>query len=273
MYRVLFIGKGTITTALATCLKRQAWSVHYHRRGMGSVTDIDTSVYDYVVCCLPDAEIARGVWNDVLIASVNSNIRNTVFIDISTLTCETINTIHHAFSQTKLAFIEAPFTGSRTGAFSGELVYFAYSEVALPAADMFLQCTSRMIHCFNRPGAATEFKLFYNLWGLTALGLLGQMLSVLRTFSQSDLAVDILTSHPEFWMGPIVKDKLDQCMKRDFDDVHCRLKHAKKDLCYAIDEFSECQLNFSRALLSVLSNKSGPSDDTLDFTSMCEFFK
>lgn len=273
MYRVLFIGKGTITTALAKCLKRQAWSVHHHRRGMGRVADIDTSLYDYVVCCLPDAEIARGVWSDVLIASVKCNKRKTVFIDISTLTCEAINSIHYAFSQAKLTFIEAPFTGSRTGALSGELVYFAYSDPALPGADTFLLCTSRKIHCFNSPGAATRFKLFYNLWGLTALGLLGQMLPVLRTFSQPDLAVEILTSHPEFWMGPIVKDKLDQCMSRDFNDVHCMLRHAKKDMRYAIDEFSQYQLDLSRTLLSVLARKVGTSDDTLDFTSMCEFFK
>ena len=273
MYSVLFIGKGTITTSLAMCLKGKAWHVYYHRRGMGLVTDIDTSLYNYVVCCLPDADIARSIWSDLLIAGARSPERNTVYIDISTLTHETIIDIHHAFSQEKLTFIEAPFTGSKTGAVSGELVYFAFSNSVLPNVDTFLQSTSRMIHGFKSPGAATRFKLFYNLWGLTSLALLGQMLPVLRSLPQPDLVADILMSHTEFWMGAIAKDKLDQSMRRYFNDVHCKLKYAKKDMRYAINEFSECGLDLSRALLLMLTQKSGSSDDNLDFTSMCEFFK
>ena len=273
MYSVLFIGKGTITTSLGTYLSRQAWRVDYHRRGMGEVTNIDTSNYDYVVCCTPDADIALHIWSDVLIAGMKCKKRKTVYIDLSTLTYEAIISIHQAFSQAKLTFIEAPFTGSKTGALSGQLVYFSFSDSVLPDADSFLQYTSRKIHGFKSPGAATRFKLFYNLWGLTALGLLGQMLPVLRSLSQPDLVIDILTSHPEFWMGPIAKDKLDQSLKREFKDVHCKLKYAKKDMRYAIDEFSACDLDLSRTLLLILTQKDSPSEDNLDFTSIGEFFK
>lgn len=273
MFKVLFVGKGTITVSLAGCLNDQGWKVQYHRHSMGPMTEVDCAQYDYVVSCMPDAQVASEVWGDLLISALRHNARNTVFVEMSTLTKIEAVSINKAFCSETIKFIEAPFTGSKQGALSGSLVYFCFSNTVLPDLDVYLKSTSKKIYTFDSPGAATQFKLFYNLWGLTSLGLLGQMLHVMRSLPQSELARQIIKSHPEFWMGTIAKDKLDQSLNREFDDVHCKLKYAKKDIRYAINEFSEYRLDLSKTLLSVLEHEKVQIDDGLDFTSMCDFFK
>lgn len=273
MYSILFIGKGIITTSLTKSLDNRIWKVYYHRREGENLGAINLSKYDYVVSCLPDADIATKAWNDILVSALNSKARRTKFIDISTLTRKAIITINRAFCHEKLTFIEAPFTGSKTGALNRRLVYFASSEMAEPETDLFLQCTSSKIYSFDNVGSPTQFKLFYNLWGLTSLGLLGQMLQILNSIPQTDLVSEILTSNEEFWMSAIAKQKPHQSLSRKYEDIHCKLKYAKKDLKYALDEFSDCKLDLSRCLQSILEQNRSQKYDDLDFTSMCEFFR
>jgi 3-hydroxyisobutyrate dehydrogenase-like beta-hydroxyacid dehydrogenase len=273
MYSVLFIGKGVITTSLEKSLDKCIWRAHHYRREVEDFNAINLSTYDYVVSCLPDAEVATKAWDDILFSAINSKAQNTKFIDISSLTREAIITINKAFCREKLTFIEAPFTGSKTGALNGRLVYFASSETVTPETDIFLKCTSSKIYRFDNVGAPTQFKLFYNLWGLTSLGLLGQMLEILNSIPQKELAFEILTSNQEFWMGAIAKQKLLQCLSRKYEDLHCKLIYAKKDIKYAIDEFSDCKLELSRCLLSVLEENWSEEYADLDFTAMCEFFR
>lgn len=273
MYSILFIGKGIITTSLAQSLESGNWKVDHHRREGKDLDAINLSKYDYVVSCLPDAEIAGKAWSDILVSALNSKARKTTFIDISTLTCEATIKINDAFCREKLTFIEAPFTGSKTGALNGSLVYFTFSDMAVPKTDIFLKCTSSKIYSFNNIGAPTQFKLFYNLWGLTSLGLLGQMLQIMNAIPQKDLVSEIITSNEEFWMGAVAKQKLHQSLSRTYEDIHCKLKYAKKDIKYAMDEFSDYKLDLSRCLLSILEENRPQQYDDLDFTSMCEFFR
>lgn len=273
MYSLLFIGKGTITSSLARSLGNAHWRVDHHRRNGKDLSTIDISKYDYVVSCLPDAEIAEKIWHDILASALNSNARRTTFVDISTLTCETTIKINGAFCREKLIFIEAPFTGSKTGASTRNVIYFAYSERAAPENDIFLRYTSSKIYTFKTIGAATQFKLFYNLWGLTSLGLLGQMLQIINCLPQKDLVAEIITSNDDFWMGAVAKQKLHQSLCRAYDDIHCKLKYAKKDMQYAMDEFGDYKLDLSRCLLSILEENKSQQYADLDFTSMCEFFR
>ncbi|MCV4342577.1 NAD(P)-binding domain-containing protein [Pseudomonas capsici] len=273
MYKVLFIGKGIITTSLGNCLDSKTWETRYHRREEGNLKNCDLSIYDYVVSCLPDAETATAIWDDILTSAVASKAHKTVFIEISTLTTETITRINLDFFREHLTFIEAPFTGSKTGALNGNLIYFAASQSTRPAYDVFLDSTSSKIYSFQNIGTPTQFKLFYNLWGLTSLGLMGQMLQIMNSLPQSDLVSEILTSHEGFWMNAIVRQKLHQSLSQQYEDVHCKLKYAKKDIQYAMNEFSDANLELSKCLISILEKNGTQHYDDLDFTSMCEFFR
>jgi 3-hydroxyisobutyrate dehydrogenase-like beta-hydroxyacid dehydrogenase len=272
MFSVLFIGKGIISTSLTKRLNNENWKVDYFRREKEHLETINLSKYDYVVSCLPDAEIASRAWSDILVSALNSNAYRTIFIDISTLTCEAAIKINDAFCREKLTFIEAPFTGSKTGALNGSLVYFACSDSTVPAADLFLKCTSSKIYNFSKAGAPTQFKLFYNLWGLTSLGLLGQMLQIMNSMPHKDLVAEIVTTNEDFWMATVAKQKLHQCLSQSYENIHCKLKYAKKDITYALNEFSNYRLDLSRCLLFILEESRKQQYDDLDFTSMYEFF-
>lgn len=273
MYNILFIGKGLITTSLAEHLSKTEWKIDYFSRTMTRLNLIDFSEYDYVVSCLPSAEIATKVWNNILSAALTNQAFQTIFIELSTLTCSAIAQIGNSFNDEQLTFIEAPFTGSKTGALKGSLIYFVHSESADTQHDPFLKATSSKIYTFDLISTATQFKLFYNLWGLTTLGLLGQMLHLMETLPQSELAVKIITSHDDFWMNSIVRQKLNQSLARNHQDIHCKLKYAKKDIEYALDEFSGYRLDLSRCLLSILEADQSRCYDDLDFTAMSEFFQ
>ncbi|GFM89772.1 hypothetical protein PSCICO_51710 [Pseudomonas cichorii] len=273
MSKVLFIGKGIITTSLGKHLDSCAWKVSHHHREEGNLNTCDLSLYDYVVSCLPDAETAKKVWDDILISAVASKAHKTVFIEISTLTCETIKNINADFCREHFTFIEAPFTGSKTGALNGSLIYFAASDIASPEHDVFLKSTSSKIYNFQNIGTPTQFKLFYNLWGLTSLGLMGQMLQIMRSLPQAELISEILTSHEGFWMNTIARQKLHQSLSQQYDDVHCKLKYATKDIRYALDEFRDYNLDLSKHLLSLLEKDGAQHYNDLDFTSMCELFR
>ncbi|MGE7958411.1 NAD(P)-binding domain-containing protein [Pseudomonas sp. NPDC089530] len=272
MYSVLFIGKGTITTSLSKSLDTNQWRIAHHTRAEKNLGETNLAGYDYVVSCLPDAETAEMVWSEILTASLRNGVHKTVFIDISTLTPTTIKKINDAFCHETLTFIEAPFTGSKTGALNGSLIYFASSDAVLPENDAFLKSTSSKIYKFDAAGTPTRFKLFYNLWGLTSLGLLGQMSQIMNALPQADLMSEIITSN-DFWMSAIARQKLDQCLSQNYEDVHCKLKYAKKDIKYALNEFIDHKLDLSRCLLSILDEDQLQHYDDADFTSMREFFR
>ncbi|WPO46648.1 NAD(P)-binding domain-containing protein [Pseudomonas sp. S1Bt23] len=273
MYSVLFIGKGTITTSLSKSLDTKEWRVDHHTRAGKKISETNLAGYDYVVSCLPDTETAEMLWNETLVSALRNRAYKTVFIDISTLTPTTIKKINDAFHQEKLTFIEAPFTGSKTGALNGSLIYFTSSDTVPPESDTFLKSTSSKIYKFDSIGTPTQFKLLYNLWGLTSLGLLGQMSQIINGLPQADLMSEILTSNEDFWMGTIARQKLDQSLSQNYEDIHCKLKHAKKDIRYALNEFSDHKLDLSRCLLSILDEDRLQHYDDSDFTSMREFFQ
>ncbi|MDR9862707.1 MULTISPECIES: NAD(P)-binding domain-containing protein [Pseudomonas] len=273
MYSVLFIGKGTITSSLAKFLATKQWNVAFHQRSAGALVTLDLSQYDFVVSCLPDAVIADKVWRGLLDLALASNARNTQFIELSTLTCKIIVDINDSFCRANLAFFEAPFTGSRSGAITGSLIYFASSDYAPPECNAFLQATSSKIYTFDKLSAATQFKLFYNLWGLSCLGLMGQMLPLMNSLQQRDLAFEIITSNNDFWMGAIARQKLSQSLSENYEDIHCKLKYAIKDIRYALAEFSENRLDMSQHLLSLLESENARPYDEFDFTSMHALFK
>ncbi|WP_411565768.1 NAD(P)-binding domain-containing protein [Pseudomonas orientalis] len=273
MRNILFVGKGLITTSLAERLSSAGWKVDYYSRTETRLNSINLSKYDYVVSCLPNAEISTHVWSNILAVALASHVLQTVFIELSTLTCEAIKQIGNSFNDERLNFIEAPFTGSKTGSLKGSLIYFAYSQSVDTQHDPFLNTTSSKVYTFEHISAATQFKLFYNLWGLTALGLLGQMLRLLEALPQNELAATIITSHDDFWMSSIAQQKLNQSLARNHRDIHCKLKYAKKDIKYALDEFSDYKLDLSHCLLSILESDQSIGYDELDFTAMSELFK
>lgn len=259
--------------SLARFLTDSGWQADYYQHSSEDLKKIDISEYDFVVSCLPDAAIAKHIWRELLHCALTWKAYNTEFIEMSTLTCEVIADINDAFFRENYTFTEAPFTGSKSGALSGNLIYFAYSKSTPPENNVFLKSTSSKIYTFNGMSGATQFKLFYNLWGLSCLGLMGQMLPLMNSLPQKDLAVEIITSNDDFWMGAIAQQKLSQSLSANYDDIHCKLKYTIKDIKYALDEFSDNKLDLSQRLLTLLeSDRARPYYDS-DFTSMYELFR
>ncbi|MGU9853430.1 NAD(P)-binding domain-containing protein [Pseudomonas koreensis] len=273
MHNVLFIGKGVITSSIASYLTGKEWCLDYYERSSTDLRTINISEYNFVVSCLPDAAIAKGIWNELLDCALTWKAYNTQFIEISTLTCEIITNINKIFCKEKFSFIEAPFTGSKSGALNGSLIYFAYSESTSPETNEFLKATSSRIYNFNGISGATQFKLFYNLWGLSCLGLMSQMLPLLNALPEKELAAEIVSSNDDFWMGAIARQKLSQSLSANYEDVHCKLKYAIKDIRYALDEFSGNKLDLSECLLAILDSEHTLAYENSDFTSMREFFR
>lgn len=126
-------------------------------------------------------------------------------------------------------FVEAPFTGSKMGAETGELVYYvAGDEVALKEARPVLEASAKEVIEIGQIGQATVVKLATNIVTATSVQALAEGLALINHAGiPAEKFVQALQNNAS--NSKTLSMKLPKMIEGNFDP-HFALKHMLKDM-------------------------------------------
>ena len=213
---------------------------------------------DFIVTMVADDRASREVWigpNGALPAAKSG----AVLIDCSTVTPVWIRELAGLAGARDLAFLDAPVTGSRPQAHSGELLFLVGGSAdVLERARPVLQPMSRGIVHLGPTGAGATMKLINNfLCGVQAVGLAEAIAWIERSELEASAAVSILTGGAPG--SPLVKTLAERMTNQAYE-VNFRLDLMAKDLNYATAEARAAGVELSVGVAALLAfEKAGRS--------------
>jgi len=189
---------------------------------------------DVVIAMVPDDTASREAWlgpNGAL-QGVKSG---AVAIDCSTLSPDWVRELAAAAKSRGCEFLDAPVTGSRPQAASGELLFLVGGDAAvLEKVRPVLQPMSREITHLGPTGSGSLMKLINNfVCGVQAAALGEAMVMIEKSGLDRDKAVAILAGGAPG--SPLVKGVSARMIEGTYD-VFFKLKLMRKDLTYAACE-------------------------------------
>lgn len=221
-----------------------------------------------IISMVANDEASRDVWlgDDGALAGANTN---TLLIECSTLTGNWIRELSEKASAHQRAFLDAPVTGTKPHAASGELVFLVggSSDAVAAAEPVFSVLGHQTIH-LGPVGSGTLMKLVNNfLCGVQAASL-AEAVSLIDAYGL-DLtkALSILTSGAPG--SGIVKRVADRVMADDYTP-NFALRWMAKDISYAIKEAAgkNLPLETAAAAFSVFERAVAQGRGDQDFSAV-----
>lgn len=189
---------------------------------------------DVVLSMVADDAASRAVWQggNGALAGV---ARGTVLVECSTLTVEWIEELAKEAAAAGCELLDAPVTGSKTHAASGELSFIVGgSAAALETARPVLAVMSRAIVHVGATGRGALLKLINNFMaGVQAASLAEALALIERSGLDRAKALEVLTNGAPG--SPLVKTLSGRMTARDYTPNFV-LKLMAKDLSYALGE-------------------------------------
>jgi 3-hydroxyisobutyrate dehydrogenase-like beta-hydroxyacid dehydrogenase len=154
-------------------------------------------------------------------------------VDLSTSSPDVERELHERCAAAGVGFVDAPVSGGRIKADSGELAVMAGgTDADVAAVEPLLQCFAAQVFHVGPPGAGTVAKLVNNQLFLSAAVLVQEayVAGAAAGLEPAELHRIIRASSggPYAAVAPLL-------LGRDFDDVIFRLDIAAKDLTLAVD--------------------------------------
>jgi 3-hydroxyisobutyrate dehydrogenase len=189
---------------------------------------------DVVLSMVAHDAASRAVWEGDQGALAGA-ARGTVLVECSTLTVGWIEELAAEAASRGCELLDAPVTGSKTHAASGELSFLVGgSAAALETARPVLSAMSRAIVHVGATGHGALLKLINNfLCGVQAASLAEALALIERSGLDRAQALDVLTSGAPG--SPLVKTLSARMTARDYAP-NFLLKLMAKDLTYALGE-------------------------------------
>ena len=189
---------------------------------------------DVVLSMVADDAAARAVWLGEQGALAGA-ARGTVLVECSTVTVEWIDELARAAAAAGCALLDAPVTGSRTHAASGELSFLVGGpSAALETARPVLAAMSRAIVHVGATGRGALLKLVNNfLCGVQAASLAEALALIERSGLDRAKALEVLTNGAPG--SPLVKTLSARMTASDYTP-NFLLKLMAKDMSYAMRE-------------------------------------
>ena len=189
---------------------------------------------DVVLSMVADDAAARAVWLGEQGALAGA-ARGTVLVECSTVTVEWIEELARAAAAAGCELLDAPVTGSRTHAASGELSFLVGGPLAaLETARPVLAAMSRAIVHVGATGRGALLKLVNNfLCGVQAASLAEALALIERSGLDRAKALEVLTNGAPG--SPLVKTLAARMTARDYTP-NFLLKLMAKDMSYAMRE-------------------------------------
>jgi 3-hydroxyisobutyrate dehydrogenase len=172
MQRIGFVGLGIMGSGMARNLARKGWPVTVWNRSPGRAAELGLPVADspralgeasdVVVACVADpAAVERVVFaDDGVLQAARPGFR---YVECSTVSPELVRRTAGAFAARGAGMLEAPVTGSKLAAESGNLLFMTGgpAELHRELEPLLLAMGSRAIHC-GESGQGALMKLIGN---------------------------------------------------------------------------------------------------------------
>jgi len=225
---------------------------------------------DVVLSMVADDAASRAVWLGDHGALAGAK-RGAVLVESSTLSVGWIGELLVEATARGCALLDAPVTGSRPHAASGELVFLVGGEAgALEAARPVLAAMSRAILHVGATGRGALLKLVNNfMCGVQAASLAEALVLIERSGLDLTKSLELLTTGAPG--SPLVKTLSARMTGRDYTpNFHLRLM--AKDLTYAIGEGRRYGLNLSTvaSALELMDRAVAAGNGDEDFSAVVE---
>jgi 3-hydroxyisobutyrate dehydrogenase len=192
---------------------------------------------DIVIAMVGDDHASRTVWLDdggaLAVAPAKA-----VLVECSTLSLEWVRELAERCAALGLDFLDAPVTGSKDAAESGDLkLMVGGAAAALERARPALEAISAQIIHFGPSGAGALVKLINNLMAATQVAVLAEGLNLAQQ-GGLDLALVVPFLSNAAPGSPVVKGKAQLMAARNYD-AQFALKWMHKDATYALRAAAE----------------------------------
>jgi 3-hydroxyisobutyrate dehydrogenase len=225
---------------------------------------------DIVLSMVADDDASRAVWLGDRGALAGA-ARGSVLVESSTLTVGWIEELAREAAARGCELLDAPVTGSRPHAASGELLFLVGgSASALETARPALSAMSRAIVHLGGTGSGALLKLVNNfMCGVQAASLAEALALIERSGLDRAKALEVLTTGAPG--SPLVKTLSGRMTARDYAP-NFLLRLMAKDLTYAIGEGRRHGLSLSTvaSALDVLKQAVAEGHGEEDFSALVE---
>jgi 3-hydroxyisobutyrate dehydrogenase len=199
----------------------------------------------FIVSMVADDTASRGLWLGER-GALSEMSPGAIIIESSTVTTGWINELAGAARAKEVELLDAPVTGSRTQAASGELNFLVGgSEAALEKARPLFAAMGRSATRVGPTGSGALLKLINNfLCGVQAASLAEALSLIENAGLDREIATQILANGAPG--SPLLKTLSSRMMGRDYAP-HFHLALMRKDLEYSLKEAAERGVNLSTA--------------------------
>jgi len=228
---------------------------------------------EIVLSMLADDDVCRHVWlgKDGALAAVAPG---AVLIECSTVTPDWIKELDRAARARNLNLIDAPVTGSRVQAGSGQLLFLAGGDAeVLERVTPVLETMSRGIVHLGPTGSGARLKLINNfVCGVQAASLAEALGLIEHSGLNVEQALRVLTEGAP--ASPLFKALSGRMMSHEYEP-HFAVKLMAKDLRYALAETKDHSqtLATATAALSVFEKSIAHGNGEKDISSIVEQFR
>jgi len=286
MTRVAFNGLGTMGSGMAAQLIAAGFEVTVYNRTTAAAerlrhagarvaaTAAEAAAHaDAVITMVADDRASREVWTGAN-GALSTVARGTLLIDSGTLSPAWVRELAALAQARGCDFVDAPVTGSRPQAETGELFFLVGgSAAAFDRARPILEPMARgMVH-LGPSGSGATMKLINNfVCGVQAAGLAEALAWIERSGLEPEHAVCVLTEGAPG--SPLVKALANRMVKRAYD-VNFRLDLMAKDLRYATSEAQQSgvELAAGKAALAHFEKAVAQNLGGLDLSAVVEPFR
>jgi 3-hydroxyisobutyrate dehydrogenase-like beta-hydroxyacid dehydrogenase len=225
------IGLGIIGSRVAENLRQQGFHVFVWNRNprpvpnfVGAPAEL-AEMCDYIQIFVSDDDALL----DVIRQMVPALAARHIVIAHPTVAPHSMHAAAEMVERRGARFVEAPFTGSKMGAETGELVFYvAGDEVALKEARPILEASSKEIIEIGHIGQATVVKLATNIVTGASVQALAEGLALINSAGiPSEKFVEALRNNASY--SKTLSMKLPKMIDGNFDP-HFALKHMLKDM-------------------------------------------
>jgi 3-hydroxyisobutyrate dehydrogenase len=228
---------------------------------------------DVVISMVSDDTASRAVWMGD--AGALAGARNgSVLIECSTLTVSWIKELAEASSERNREFLDAPVTGTKPHAESGQLLFLVGgSAIAVEVARPVLSVLGRGIVHLGPTASGALMKLVNNFMAAVQTVSFGEALGLIKAGGLDvDKALSILTDGVPG--SPMVKRVSTRVTSGDFTP-HFFLRLMTKDVSYAIEEAKSrgVPMPTAEAALSVFRQAQANGYSEQDFTAVIQSLK
>jgi len=228
---------------------------------------------EVIISMVADDNVSRELWlgaNGALAAAP----AGTILVESSTVTVGWIEELAAAAKARSLELIDAPVTGSKVQAATGQLLFLAGgSAEAVAAVTPVLRSMGRDVVPLGPSGSGARMKLINNfLCGVQVAALAESIAMIERGGLDPARAVSLLTEGAPG--SPLVKGVSDRMMRHDFS-VNFLLRLMAKDLRYAGLEAARSNLTLAtgNAALAVFQSAIAAGNGEQDIAAIVEQFR